>query len=169
MTNNYVKNIADNIIDKSTKIEKLTKSVFPNFNIRYIDFEPISLRCKAIVAEIRNEENEKLTIFFSDFDCEYVYNEKFKYNEKKLNKLKMLFLEEMVKTFAGTNYINKLEKNYNKKIERGYKLLEKLERGYKPLQNNEEIEKNTVKKEMKQAIAEIKYLKKLAKKQTLER
>lgn len=158
MTNNYVKNIASNIIEKSTKIEKLTKTVFPNFEISYINYEPIP-SCKAIVAEIKNEENEKLTIFFSDFDCQYIFSKNFKYNAKKLDKLRVLFLEEMVKTFAGTNYIIELENDYKEKLKRGYALL----------QNNEETEKDIVKKEMKQAINEIKYLKKLAKKLTLER
>ena len=158
MTNNYVKNIASNIIEKSTKIEKLTKTVFPDFEISYINYEPIP-SCKAIVAKIENKENEELTIFFSDFDCQYIFSKNFKYNAKKLDKLRMLFLEEMVKTFDGTNYIIELENDYK----------EKLERGYAILQNNEETEKEIVKKEMKQAIKEIKYLKKLAQKQTLER
>lgn len=159
MTNNYVKNIAKNIIEKSAKIEKLIKAVFPDFEISNVDYKPISPRVKAIVATIKNEENEELTIFFSDFECLYGFNKKFKYNEKKLDKLNLLFLEEMVKTFAGTNYIIDLENDYNEKLKRGFELLK----------SDEEIDKKAIKKEMKQAIKEIKYLKKLAEKHTLER
>ena len=156
MTNNYVKRLADNIIDKSAKIEKLTKTVFPDFEISYIDYEPIP-RCKAIVAQIKNKEDEELTIFFSDFDCQYIFSKNFKYDAKKLDKLRMLFLEEMVTTFAGTNYIVELENDYNEKLERGYELLK----------SEEETDKDLVKKEMKQAIKEIKYLKNLSKKHIL--
>lgn len=158
MTNNYVKRLANNIIEKSAKIEKLTKTVFPDFEISYINYEPIP-RCKAIVAQIKNKENEKLTIFFSDFDCQYIFNKNFKYEAKKLDKLRMLFLEEMVKTFDGTNYIFDLQKEYNEKLERGFELLK----------SDEETDKKAVKNEMKQAIREITYFNEIAIKEILER
>lgn len=156
MTINYVKQISENII------KKIIKKVYPDFEINYIQYYtvPTCPTRKALVTEIKNSNDERLTIFFSDFDCEFVSNTKFKYDEKKLNKFKMLYLKEMVKTFSGTNYIFELENEYNKKLEWDYKLLK---------ENEENEENDAIKKAMKKAVKEIKYLKNYAKNENLEK
>lgn len=155
MTNDYL------IQFPKDDLKDVIQKIYPQCTIESIKDSIISRKNKAVVADIIDKSKAtygRLHIYFSDFDCDFSFNHFFKDDQKVFDNLRLSYLEKMVKFFAGTNYIQKLEEYYSDKINIGYSIL----------QDKERTDKELVKKAMKQVADEIKYLKILAQNHTLE-
>ena len=152
MANNY------SIKFPKENINEVIKKIYPRCTIESV----ANRKNKAVIANVVDKTKAaygRLNIYFTDFDCFFCFNRSFKEDLKAFDNLRVLYLEEMVKFFTDTNYIQELERYYCEKIEIGNAIM----------QDKKRTDKKSVKQEIIQAFDEIKYLKGLVKTDTLEK